>query len=63
MSCPDHYEQIASDLAQFPDVIDMATVVKDAVSRFNQAGSHSICHYVVKDNQVIVELVGGSKKY
>ena len=51
LSCSSEYEQITRDLSKFPDLIDMSWVVKEAVSRFNQRGSHSMCHYVVKANE------------
>ena len=34
--------------------VDMNKVEKETVSRFNLKGAHSLCHYVIKDNQVIV---------
>ena len=52
MECPtDGYPQITKDLAPFPR-INMSEVASDAVARFNKRGSHSLCHYVVKDNKV-----------
>ncbi|XP_014671234.1 PREDICTED: KDEL motif-containing protein 1-like isoform X2 [Priapulus caudatus] len=51
MKCPDSYSQIESDLSVFNSV-DMSKVVKEAVQRFNQAGTHSICHYAVVTNKV-----------
>lgn len=51
MSCPLTYPQILKDLHPFP-IVDTDQVVNTAVHKFRFAGSHSICHYVVKDNQV-----------
>lgn len=51
MECPANIEQIDRDLAIFP-AIDMDKVVKAVVSRFNERGSQSLCHYVVKNNEV-----------
>lgn len=51
MECPSSYSQIKRDLSLFPSV-DMTTVAKEAIERFNQKGRHSLCHYVVKDNKV-----------
>jgi len=51
MRCPKNYKQIDLDLLPFP-VVDMEQVEKEAVSRFSSRGSHSLCHYVIKDNKV-----------
>ena len=51
MQCPSSYKQIKQDLSIFPEV-NMEEVEKQAVSRFNQRGAHSMCHYVIKDNKV-----------
>lgn len=51
LDCPASYEQIDSDLDMFKQV-DMKMVVPQAVKKFNQAGMHSICHYVVLQNNV-----------
>ena len=53
MKCPSSYRQITEDLAPFQSV-DMNKVEKETVSRFNLKGAHSLCHYVIKDNQVIM---------
>lgn len=53
LNCPANYEQIDSDLAIFKQV-DMKTVIPKAVKKFNQAGMHSICHYVVLKNNVCI---------
>ncbi len=51
MGCPASYWQIKLDLQLFYK-IDMVQVKKEAVERFNQRGSHALCHYVVKHNKV-----------
>ena len=51
MNCPSSIRQIKLDLSIFND-IDMESVAADLVSRFNIRGSHSLCHYVIKENQV-----------
>jgi len=51
MQCPSSYDQITQDLSQF-DKINMTKVAKSAMDRFSSRGSHSLCHYVVKDNKV-----------
>jgi len=56
MNCPSSYRQIREDLSVF-DKVDMRVVAKEAVSRFNQRGQHSLCHYVVKDNKVAPHFV------
>ena len=53
MQCPQSYTQIENDLAIFNDTIDMKAVAQQAVARFNRKGSHSLCHYVIKDNKVL----------
>ena len=55
MGCPGNYKQIKYDLSLFRS-IDMEVVAEEAVSRFNQKGRHSLCHYVVKDNKVNIAL-------
>ena len=52
MECPKSYAQVKQDLSIFKD-IDMDAVAKEAVSRFNIAGQHSLCHYVIKNNKVV----------
>ena len=48
--------------SQFPATLDMRTIVASAISRFSDphkpSGSHSICHYVVKDNRVFRNCYG-----
>ena len=51
MDCPASIAQIDSDLAIFPS-IDMDKVAKEVISRFNQRGAQSLCHYVIKNNEV-----------
>ena len=55
MQCPASYRQIKQDLSIFRSV-DMEKVSRQAVDRFNQRGSHSLCHYVIKDNKVCQHL-------
>ena len=53
MACERYsYVQIQNDLKPFPKV-DMRTVQKEVVERFNLKSAHSLCHYVVKDNKVL----------
>ncbi|KAI0214981.1 Protein O-glucosyltransferase 2 [Lamellibrachia satsuma] len=57
MQCPASYRQIKEDLSIF-QVVDMEAVAAQAVARFNQRGSHSLCHYVVKDNKIYRKTYG-----
>ncbi|KAK3085442.1 hypothetical protein FSP39_003355 [Pinctada imbricata] len=57
MDCPDSYSQIDLDLAQFKDV-DVENVAKEAISRFNKAGMHSLSHYRIIDNKVYRKTYG-----
>lgn len=57
MSCPNNYRQIKQDLSIFKEV-DMKLVREEAVLRFNQRGSHALCHYVVKNNKVYRKTYG-----
>jgi len=56
MECAKSFGQIKRDFSQFPATLDMNAIVSEAISRFSDphkpSGSHSICHYVIKDNRV-----------
>ncbi|KAK8746945.1 hypothetical protein OTU49_016907, partial [Cherax quadricarinatus] len=55
--CPSSYPQINQDLKNFHDV-DFEIVLKEAIKRFNQAGSRSFCNYVIKDDKVYRKCYG-----
>ncbi|KAL1124031.1 hypothetical protein AAG570_001801 [Ranatra chinensis] len=49
--CPTEYNQIMSDLKSFSSV-DFNSFYTRAINRFNNSHSSSVCHFVVKDNEV-----------
>ncbi|KAL5022172.1 hypothetical protein ScPMuIL_001327 [Solemya velum] len=51
MKCPESYKQIKQDLSIFQQ-FDADEVGKEIVQRFSNAGSHSLCHYRVINNQI-----------
>ncbi|CAM1292733.1 KDELC1 (predicted), partial [Pycnogonum litorale] len=57
MFCPSNYSQVKDDLEHFGQV-DMDQVVKSAMRKYHHAGSNSLCHYVVKRNQVYRKCYG-----
>lgn len=57
MNCPSGYRQIQDDLSVF-SMIDMKTVSKEIVQKFNQRGRHSLCHYVIKNNMIYRKTYG-----
>ena len=50
--CSTDSHQMEHDLNQFQDVVDFNQILKEAIRRFNHAGSYSFCHYVILNNQV-----------
>ena len=53
--CETSYDQINSDLEPFPSV-NFTKARNAALEKFNHPGSMSICHYVVKNNEVTKSL-------
>ncbi|KAK3578461.1 hypothetical protein CHS0354_038550 [Potamilus streckersoni] len=51
MKCPQSIHQIKQDLSVYKD-IDLDAVAKEAISRFSNAGMHSLCHYKIIDNKI-----------
>ncbi|KAJ8681052.1 hypothetical protein QAD02_016839 [Eretmocerus hayati] len=49
--CPEEYSQILQDLEPFPSV-DFDILRDKIISRYNKPHSVSICHYVIKSNEV-----------
>ncbi|XP_050399295.1 protein O-glucosyltransferase 2 [Patella vulgata] len=57
LKCEENYHQIDEDLSQF-NQIDMSQVSKAAVSRYSNAGQHSLCHYKIINNQIYRKTYG-----
>lgn len=57
MGCPKSYSQIEQDMAPFTN-ISMEKVAREAVSRFNQAGMHSLSRYRIINNKVYRKTYG-----
>lgn len=57
MGCKSSYTQIEKDFIPFPK-IDMEKLAKQAISRFNQAGMHSLCRYRIINNKVYRKTYG-----
>ena len=53
--CPENYTQILQDLNLFPTV-DFDKIRNDIIKKYNKPNSVSICHYVVKSNNVSIFL-------
>ncbi|CAG7669073.1 unnamed protein product [Allacma fusca] len=56
-NCTRNHQQIDSDLGPFTSV-NFSSVLEQAIERFYQPGSHSFCHYVIKDNKVYRKCYG-----
>ena len=53
MGCPASYRQIKQDLSIFKD-LNLEDIASETISRFNKRGMHSLCHYRIIDNKVIL---------
>ncbi|CAG0924161.1 unnamed protein product, partial [Notodromas monacha] len=57
MKCPASYKQLDEDLSYFQSV-NMTGVHAEFLRTFNNPGAQSVCHYVIKNNQVFRECFG-----
>lgn len=49
--------QIEQDLSPFTEV-NFDDVLREAKARYHQPAAKSFCHYVIKDNEVWMEVLG-----
>lgn len=57
MECKDSYDQIDHDLQNFQNV-DFDDIHNKITRKFDRPGSVSLCHYIVKDNEIYRKCYG-----